>query len=183
MIARYPHYKLFVAEDAGRIVGTYAFLFMHNLGHLGAPSAIVEDVAVDPASQGRGIGQAMMRHAVERARDLGCYKLMLSSNIQRGRAHAFYDQLGFERHGISFRISIDVGARISARQVGPGVVRQGIRRRPKAGGELFEREGRPRRAALFLSERGVEALTCLLKKARNSVRFIAAILLADPDPF
>jgi GNAT superfamily N-acetyltransferase len=109
--ARYPLYKLYVAEDAGRIVGTYAFLFMHNLGHLGAPSAIVEDVVVDPASQGRGIGKAMMRHAMETARDLGCYKLMLSSNIKRERAHAFYDQLGFTRHGISFRISTDVGER------------------------------------------------------------------------
>jgi GNAT superfamily N-acetyltransferase len=109
--ARYPHYKLFVAEDGGRIVGTYAFLFMHNLGHLGAPSAIVEDVVVDPTSQGRGIGQAMMRHAVEAARDLGCYKLMLSSNMKRERAHAFYERLGFERHGISFRINIDVGER------------------------------------------------------------------------
>jgi GNAT superfamily N-acetyltransferase len=109
--ARYPHYKLIVAEEAGRIVGSYAFLVMHNLGHLGAPSAIVEDVVVDPASQGKGIGQAMMRHAIEAARRAGCYKLMLSSNAKRERAHAFYEQLGFERHGYSFRINLDVGER------------------------------------------------------------------------
>lgn len=109
--ARYPHYKLIVAEDAGRIVGSYAFLVMHNLGHLGAPSAIVEDVVVDPSAQGRGIGQAMMRHAIEAARLAGCYKLMLSSNARRERAHAFYEQLGFTRHGYSFRINLDVGER------------------------------------------------------------------------
>jgi GNAT superfamily N-acetyltransferase len=107
--ARYPHYKLFVAEQNGRIVGSYAFLFMHNLGHLGAPSAIVEDVVVDPKSQGSGLGQAMMRHAVEKARALGCYKLMLSSNAKRERAHVFYEQLGFDRHGYSFRINTDGG--------------------------------------------------------------------------
>jgi GNAT superfamily N-acetyltransferase len=106
---RYPHYKLYVALQDGRIVGSYAFLMMHNLGHLGAPSAIVEDVVVDPVTQGRGIGQAMMQHAVEEARALGCYKLMLSSNAKRDRAHALYEQLGFERHGYSFRINIDVG--------------------------------------------------------------------------
>lgn len=87
--ARYPHYKLYVVELDGRIVGSYAFLKMHNLGHLGAPSAIVEDVVVDPGIQGKGIGRAMMSHAVDEARALGCYKLMLSSNAKRAaRLHA-----------------------------------------------------------------------------------------------
>jgi ribosomal protein S18 acetylase RimI-like enzyme len=102
----YPHYKLYVAEQHGRILGSYALLIMHNLGHLGAPSALVEDVAVDPASQGEGIGQAMMRHAMAEARAAGCYKLALSSNAKRERAHAFYEKLGFERHGYSFRINL-----------------------------------------------------------------------------
>lgn len=109
--ARYPHYKLYIVELDGRIAGSYAFLKMHNLGHIGAPSAIVEDVVVDPGIQGKGIGRAMMQHAVDEARALGCYKLMLSSNAKRERAHAFYEQLGFERHGYSFRINIDVGDR------------------------------------------------------------------------
>jgi len=97
-----PHYVLFVAEQNERIVGSYAFLVMHNLGHLGAPSAIVEDVVVEPSLHGKGVGQAMMRHAMDEARTAGCYKLMLSSNAKRHRAHAFYEQLGFDRHGISF---------------------------------------------------------------------------------
>jgi GNAT superfamily N-acetyltransferase len=98
----YPHYTLFVAERGVRIVGSYAFLVMHNLGHLGAPSAIVEDVVVAPELHGQGIGQAMMRHAMNEARTAGCYKLMLSSNAKRHRAHAFYETLGFEPHGTSF---------------------------------------------------------------------------------
>jgi GNAT superfamily N-acetyltransferase len=109
--ARYPHYKLYVAEEAGRILGSYAFLVMHNLGHLGAPSALVEDVVVDPANQGKGVGQAMMRHAMREAALAGCYKLALSSNAKREGAHAFYEQLGFDRHGYSFRISFDAGER------------------------------------------------------------------------
>lgn len=105
--ARYPHYKLYVAERRGEVAGSYAFLMMHNLGHLGAPSAIVEDVVVDPASQGEGIGRQMMRHAMEQARAANCYKLTLSSNAKRKRAHAFYEQLGFERHGYSFLTRFD----------------------------------------------------------------------------
>ena len=80
---------------------------MDNLGHLGAPSAIVEDVVVDPAQHGHGIGRAMMRFAIERAQQAGCYKLVLSSNAARERAHAFYESLGFERHGYSFRIALE----------------------------------------------------------------------------
>ncbi len=104
--ARYPDYTLYVAEQNGAIVGSFAMLVMDNLGHLGAPSAIVEDVVVAPALHGRGIGQAMMRFALERAREKRCYKLMLSSNAKRERAHAFYESLGFDRHGFSFRVDI-----------------------------------------------------------------------------
>lgn len=104
--AAYPSYTLYVAEQDGRIAGTFALLVMDNLGHLGAPSAIVEDVAVDPTLQGHGIGQAMMRFAIKQARERGCYKLMLSSNAIRERAHAFYEALGFERYGYAFRINL-----------------------------------------------------------------------------
>jgi GNAT superfamily N-acetyltransferase len=102
--ARYPDYTLYVGAQDGRIVGSFALLIMDNLGHLGAPSAIVEDVVVGPVLQGRGIGRAMMAFAVARAREKHCYKLVLSSNAKRDRAHAFYESLGFERHGYSFRI-------------------------------------------------------------------------------
>jgi GNAT superfamily N-acetyltransferase len=105
--ARYPHYKLYVAERGAQIVGTYALLVMHNLGHLGAPSAIAEDVVVDRAVQGQRVGAAMMRHAMAEARAAHCYKLALSSNAKRVRAHEFYEKLGFERHGFSFVVRLN----------------------------------------------------------------------------
>ena len=100
----YPDYALYVAERGGDIVGSFALLVMHNLGHLGAPSAILEDVVVAPALQGQGIGKAMLRFALDLCRAKGCYKLTLASNAKRKRAHAFYKSLGFERHGLSFRV-------------------------------------------------------------------------------
>lgn len=107
--ARYPNYRLFVAEDVaedkgGVIVATYALLVMHNLAHRGTPSAIAEDVVVSPSQQGRGIGRALMAHALAQARAAGCYKLALSSNARRESAHAFYRSLGFQQHGLSFLI-------------------------------------------------------------------------------
>jgi len=103
-MAHYPDYRIVVAIHDARIVGTFALLIMDNLGHRGAPSGVIEDVAVDPQCQGQGIGKAMVRHALRLCGERGCYKVALSSNLKRERAHAFYESLDFERHGYSFRI-------------------------------------------------------------------------------
>jgi ribosomal protein S18 acetylase RimI-like enzyme len=101
-MARYPDYRIYIAIRDDRIVGTFALLIMDNLGHQGAPSGVIEDVAVDPQCQGQGIGKAMVRHALRVCGEKGCYKVALSSNFKRERAHAFYESLGFARHGYSF---------------------------------------------------------------------------------
>ncbi|MCA8958856.1 MAG: GNAT family N-acetyltransferase [Planctomycetes bacterium] len=105
-MSTYPCYDLYVAELDGTIVGTHALLIMDNLAHSGTPSAIVEDVSVAEAHRGQGIGRVMMHHAMETARRHGCYKLCLSSNLARERAHAFYRSLGFEQHGMSFHVGL-----------------------------------------------------------------------------
>jgi GNAT superfamily N-acetyltransferase len=107
--SRYPSYRLFVANDnEGQLVGSYTLLVMHNLGHKGTPCAIVEGVVVDALRRGQGIGRQMMNHAMALAHEAGCYKLALSSNLKRTRAHAFYDSLGFERHGVSFLVQSEI---------------------------------------------------------------------------
>lgn len=105
-MASYPSYRLYVALAGGRIVGTFELLVMDNLGGQGTPSAVVEDVCVDQAVRGRGIGRAMMAFAMKAAAEQGCYKLTLSSNLRREEAHAFYRSLGFEQHGLSFRVGL-----------------------------------------------------------------------------
>lgn len=114
--ARYPDYTLFVAEDEGILVGTYALLVMDNFGHLGARSAVVEGVAVAPDRQSAGIGGALMRHAIATAAEKGSYKLTLSSGSRRTRAHDFYERLGFRRHGVSFFMDLDPDAPAEAAQ-------------------------------------------------------------------
>jgi GNAT superfamily N-acetyltransferase len=101
----YPNYTLYVASVENRIVGTFSLLIADNLAHRGAPSAVVEDVVVAVEEQRQGIGQQMMRFALERCREHGCYKMALSSNARRTTAHHFYDSLGFERHGLSFVVT------------------------------------------------------------------------------
>jgi GNAT superfamily N-acetyltransferase len=104
--SEYPNYKIYIARNASVIVGTFALLIMDNLGHLGKPSAIIEDVAVSPEYHGKGIGREMMKRAMEIACDAGCYKMTLSSNLKRIKAHRFYESLGFVRHGYSYQIAL-----------------------------------------------------------------------------
>jgi GNAT superfamily N-acetyltransferase len=102
----YPSYRVFVALAGGLMAGTYALIVLDNLAKRGAKAGVVEDVAVLPAFQGQGVGRAMMAHAMEECRRTGCYKMTLSSGLAREGAHRFYDALGFERHGYSFRIRL-----------------------------------------------------------------------------
>lgn len=109
-IQQYPSYRLLVAELENRIVGTLMLLVLDNLIHLGAPSGLVEAVAVDPHYHGQGIGQQMMHWAMAAARQSRCYKLVLSSSLTRDRAHAFYESLGFQQRGMSFEVTLTKGS-------------------------------------------------------------------------
>lgn len=104
---QYPYYKIFCVWSENKLLATYSLIVLDNFGHGGLKIAIVENVVVTPEAQGLGIGTTMMQDAMKRATDQGCYKLMLSSDLKRQGAHAFYEHLGFEQHGISFRTELN----------------------------------------------------------------------------
>jgi GNAT superfamily N-acetyltransferase len=108
-IKTYPDYKLYIARVDEEIVGTFALIIMDNIGHMGALSGIVEDVVVHPDYRRKGIGRRMMEFAMDYCRKKGCYKMTLSSNLNRIDAHRFYRSLGFKKHGYSFLIAIEGG--------------------------------------------------------------------------
>ncbi|MEO0868703.1 MAG: GNAT family N-acetyltransferase [Cyanobacteria bacterium J06642_11] len=105
-IQKYPSYTLWVACLTERVVGTFALLIMDNLVHHRSPSGIVEGVGVARDLQGQGIGRQMMEVAISTCRAAGCYKLTLSTNLERTAAHSFYESLGFKKHGYSYRVEL-----------------------------------------------------------------------------
>jgi GNAT superfamily N-acetyltransferase len=106
VLKQYPSFRVFVALIGQTVIGTYELLVMDNMAKRGKKEGIAGDVAVHPHHQGRGVGRAMMEHAMEQCRIANCYKLSLSSNLKREDAHKFYDSLGFERHGYSFQVEL-----------------------------------------------------------------------------
>jgi GNAT superfamily N-acetyltransferase len=110
-MSAYPQYSIYLARMGAKSVGTFALLIMDNLAHAGSPSAVVEGVVVDEHWRGCGVGTEMMKFAMRVARQNRCYKLVLSSNLRRERAHEFYQRLGFKQHGVSFEVSVSDGER------------------------------------------------------------------------
>ncbi len=87
------------------MVGTLVVAILPNLAHGGAPYAVVENVVVAETGRGRGVGTALMREAIEKARRAGAYKLTLSANLSRERAHEFYRALGLKQTHAGFEIA------------------------------------------------------------------------------
>ncbi|MFB9832121.1 GNAT family N-acetyltransferase [Actinoallomurus acaciae] len=54
-------------------------------------------LAVVPAARGLGLGEALVRYCVARARDDGCRALRLSTEPMMHAAHRIYRRLGFTR--------------------------------------------------------------------------------------
>jgi len=106
-IKTYPDYSLQLALLDNRVVGVFALLIMDNFGHMGAPSAVLEDVVVAADLRGQGVGRRMMEYANALCRRKGCYKMTFSSNINRVDAHRFYESLGFKKHGYSFYVTYE----------------------------------------------------------------------------
>jgi ribosomal protein S18 acetylase RimI-like enzyme len=57
--------------------------------------AVVEDVVVDDAHRRKGIGEALVRHAIDLARQAGADGVSLTSNPRREAANQLYRSMGF----------------------------------------------------------------------------------------
>jgi GNAT superfamily N-acetyltransferase len=99
--------EVLVADLDGRVVGVCQLIVFRHLQNRGGLCAEIESVHVRPDLRSLGIGGVLMRHAVERARELGCYRVQLTSNNQRPDAHRFYERLGFEASHAGFKLLLD----------------------------------------------------------------------------
>ena len=92
-IVRSPATRLLVAWREGRIIGTLTLvLFRIPTGVRGW----IEDVIVDEAERGHGVGEALTAEAVRVAGAAGARTLDLTSRPSREAAHRLYTKLGFE---------------------------------------------------------------------------------------
>jgi len=97
MIIRNPELgRIFVAEVDGVIQGMVMLLFTVST-FLGQRVALLEDMVVDPAWRGKGLGSLLIDHVLHFARREGLYRITLLTDRDNESAQHFYDSKGFTR--------------------------------------------------------------------------------------
>ena len=87
-----------VAELEGRVVGVCTLEWQLPIWTDALIGWIPELVVTEPV-RGRGIGRALLAHALHRAAERGVAEVRLESGPQRATAHALYRSVGFEEAG------------------------------------------------------------------------------------
>lgn len=108
-IDRDPNQDLIVAEHAGRVGGVLQLTFIASLTWQGSTRALIEGVRIASGLRGMGIGEALVREAIGRARARGCAIVQLTTDRSRTDAHRFYERLGFRPTHVGMKLHLDAG--------------------------------------------------------------------------
>jgi GNAT superfamily N-acetyltransferase len=92
-----------VAVTNGEVVGVCQLLVFRHIQHRGGVCGELESMHVHPDFRGKGIGTLLLAAVEKAAKDAGCYRLQLTSNLERTDAHRFYERHGFTNSHIGFK--------------------------------------------------------------------------------
>jgi GNAT superfamily N-acetyltransferase len=90
-----PAVHVVVAERDGVVAASCMLAMVPNLASGGRPIGLVEHVITGARFRRRGLGQAVLRFALDRAWSRACCKVVLLSGVQRPEAHGLYESVGF----------------------------------------------------------------------------------------
>lgn len=91
--------RIYVAREGGRVIGMLSTLYTVSTAE-GGKAAWLEDMVVLPEYRGRGVGAALLAHAVVGAREADCLRLTLLSDEDNAQAHSVYAAEGFQFSGM-----------------------------------------------------------------------------------
>jgi GNAT superfamily N-acetyltransferase len=97
-IQRNPDLKYFGAFEDGVLVATCTLSILPNLTRGCRPYGVIENVVTHPTFRRRGLGRAVLQHALQHAWSRGCYKVMLLTGRKTEDTYRFYESAGFDRH-------------------------------------------------------------------------------------
>ena len=97
---------LFEIMEHGTQIARGRLCVIHNDLHK-EPFGLMEDVFVHEDHRGSGLGKKIIDAIIQMAKDAGCYKLIATSRTDRPKLHMYYKKLGFEIHGLEFRMDFN----------------------------------------------------------------------------
>lgn len=96
-------YITFVAVKNKSVIGTTSLIIEQKFIHSGGKVGYLEEVVVHPESRGEKVGVRLIDAVIQRAKQEGCYKLLLHCawrNIE------YYEKLGFKYNEASMRMDL-----------------------------------------------------------------------------
>lgn len=99
------YYRIF-AEVDGKVIGRAYLYVIENENRDGAKYGILGEVLVEKEARGGGLGTQLVGQVIEKAKEIGCYKLLADSRFEREKVHSFYERFGFIKHGFEFRLNL-----------------------------------------------------------------------------
>lgn len=90
-----PNQLLVVARSDGEIIGTLQLTFIPGLARMGTWRGQIEAVRIARSRRGMGLGEELLRWAIDECRGRGCSLVQLTTDASRSGAHRFYERLGF----------------------------------------------------------------------------------------
>ena len=106
-IAKNGDNEVLIADAGGEVVGCLQLTIIPGLSRMGMTRAQLEGVRVGSKHRGRRIGETLVTAAMDRARDLGCQVVQLTTDRSRADAHRFYERLGFESTHIGMKRTLE----------------------------------------------------------------------------
>ena len=98
--------ELLVADLAGEVIGCLQLTLTAGLSRSGMMRATIEGVRVSSAHRGQRIGEFLMQAAIDRAREVGCGLVQLTTDRTRVDAQRFYERLGFESTHLGMKLAL-----------------------------------------------------------------------------
>lgn len=98
--------ELTVVESNGELVGMLQLTFIPYLTHTGSWRCLIEGVRISRQYRGQGMGTRFINWSIERATEMKCSIVQLTSDKQRPDALRFYESLGFQATHEGYKLKI-----------------------------------------------------------------------------
>ncbi|OCP09204.1 MULTISPECIES: GNAT family N-acetyltransferase [unclassified Ensifer] len=99
-----PGMTIFIGFAGGIAAASVSLVIVPNLTRGAAPYALVENVVTAAAFRRKGFAGALIRHAIAKAWDSGCYKVMLLTGSKDPATLRFYENCGFKQDKTGYQV-------------------------------------------------------------------------------
>ena len=103
IIFKKPYAVKCEVRGAGKKIA-WAYLYIIFQDRHAEPYGLIENLYVERAYRGRGLGSALVGRLIAEAKKRNCYKIIGTSKMKNIGAHRLYKKSGFAKMGYEFRM-------------------------------------------------------------------------------